>query len=87
MRFLIQMLTGEAGRVSSKRGVMVFFVLLYSFTLLYNMFTGKAPAPIYQEQLFELVIISLVAVFGEKVLSAIPAVRGKKNELPKTQQP
>lgn len=79
--FFYQMFTsGKTGRVSSKRVVMVFFVLLYAYCLLYNIYTGKAPTQLFQEQLFELVLISLLAVFGEQVTSLLSLMRGEKNE-------
>jgi hypothetical protein len=75
--FFISMLSGDTG-ISSKRSVMVFFVVLFAFTVVYNLITGKAPAPIYQEQTFELVIICLGTVFGEKLLESLAAARGQK---------
>lgn len=75
--FFISMLSGENG-ISSKRSVMLFFVVLFAFNVLWNMFTGKAPAPIYQEQVFELVIICLGTVFGEQVLTMIGDLRNTK---------
>jgi hypothetical protein len=71
------MLSGEDG-ISSKRSVMVFFVVLFAFSVLWNLFTGKAPAPIYQEQVFELVIICLGTVFGEGILKMIADLRNTK---------
>lgn len=71
------MLSGEDG-ISSKRSAMVFFVLLFTFCVIYNMITGKAPAPIYQEQVFELVIICFVGVFGEKILEYLVQLKGQK---------
>lgn len=82
--FFMSMLSGENG-ISSKRSVMVFFVLLFAFTVIYNMITGKGPDDIYKSQLFELVIISLVAVFGEKITETVQSLKGKKDsEQPKT---
>lgn len=73
-----QMFTGEDGIGSSKRGVMIFFVLLFAFTLIYNLITGKSPDPLYKEQLFELVIICLGLVFGEKVMDGIKSMKAGK---------
>lgn len=75
------MLSGENG-ISSKRSVMVFFVLLFAFNVIYNLITGKAPAPIYQEQVFELVIICLGTVFGEKILETVHAMKKKPDSEP-----
>lgn len=75
--FFISMLSGEDG-ISSKRSVMVFFVVLFAFCVMWNLFTGKAPAAIYQEQVFELVIICLGTVFGEGILKMIADLRNTK---------
>lgn len=75
--FFISMLSGEDG-ISSKRSIMVFFVVLFAFNVLWNLFTGKAPAPIYQEQVFELVIICLGTVFGEQIVKMIADFRNTK---------
>lgn len=76
--FFISMLSGGDG-ISSKRSIMVFFVALHAFTVIYNLITGKAPAPIYQEQVFELVIICLGTVFGEKILEMLMQLKGTKS--------
>lgn len=75
--FFLSMLSGEDG-ISSKRFIMVFFVALFAFNVIYNLITGKAPAPIYQEQVFELVIICLGTVFGEQILKMIADFRNTK---------
>jgi hypothetical protein len=71
------MLSGENG-ISSKRSVMVFFVALFAFCVLWNLFTGKHPDEIYMEQVFELVIICLGTVFGEKILEYLTQLKGQK---------
>lgn len=63
------MLSGETG-VSVKRSVLVWFVLLFTFTCIYNLVTGHVLLPELRDQLFELIIISLATVFGE------PAIKG-----------
>lgn len=75
--FFVQMLSGADG-ISSKRSIMLFFVVLFAFCVLWNLFTGKAPASIYQEQVFELVIICLGTVFGERILQMIADLRNTK---------
>lgn len=75
--FFLSMLSGEDG-ISSKRSVMVFSVVLWAYCVLWNLFTGKAPAPIYQEQAFEFMIICLGAVFGEGILKMIADLRNTK---------
>lgn len=67
MSFIIRMLSGERGP-SSKRGVMVFLLLLFAFLVVTDTFTGKHPQEMYSQQVFELLVVSLSLVFGEKVL-------------------
>jgi xanthosine utilization system XapX-like protein len=75
--FFISMMSGEDG-ISSKRFIMIFFVALFAFNVVYNLLTGKAPAPIYQEQVFELVVICLGTVFGEGILKMIADFKNTK---------
>jgi hypothetical protein len=77
--FFSQMLTGQNG-ISSKRSVMVFFVLLFSFMSVYNMITGKAPNELYQEQVFEILIIAICTVFGERVVVSLSNMRKTKTD-------
>jgi hypothetical protein len=83
------MLTGEAGRVSSKRGVMVWLLLLFTFVCVYNVVTGKVLNEVYANQLFELLVITIVTVFGEKWLTAWFAAKTNKLQSPdsETKQP
>lgn len=87
MKFIFEMLTGEAGRLSSKRGVMVWLLLLFTFVLLYNLVTGKALSPTYSDQLFQLLCLALMTVFGEKWIAAYFALKGKKQDDPKPAEP
>lgn len=74
--FIMAMLSGERGP-SSKRGVMVWLLLVFTVVLFVNLFTGKAPAAIYSEQLFELLLVAMGIVFGEKFVAALSTARQK----------
>lgn len=76
MKFIINMLSGERGP-SSKRSVMVWLLLLFTYVILNNLHTGKSLSPMYSEQLFELLIIAIASVFGEKIVSVLQRIRGK----------
>lgn len=71
------MLAGTSGKASSKRGVMIWLLMMFTFLVIYNTFTGKAPQTLYSDQLFQLLCLSLVTVFGEKWLNAWLAMKGK----------
>jgi hypothetical protein len=75
--FLLEML-GAGDGTSSKRVVMVFFVLLFAFLVLWNLFTGQEPAPHWRTELFDLVRISMALVFGEKLITWFMALKGHK---------
>lgn len=77
--FLIEMLSSKGGGVSSKRTILVFFVLLFAFCVVYNMITGHAPDNLYKEQVFEALLVCIGAVFGERVVDILPTIRGKKS--------
>lgn len=79
MKHFIELLSGANG-ISSKRSVMVWFVLLFSFVLIFNMATGKAPNPTLLDQLNELTIISIAAVFGERFIDFIKQKRSIKTQ-------
>lgn len=68
MRFFFEFFTGEAGRISSKRGAMVWVLLLFTAAVLHHMITGKVMTEMYFDHLFELLVITLGLVFGEKIL-------------------
>ena len=76
--FLVSMLSGERGP-SSKRGVMVWLLLLFTFIVVVDMFTGKHPQQMYSEQVFELLIIAMGIVFGEKFVSIFTLARSQKS--------
>jgi hypothetical protein len=76
--FIISMLSGERGP-SSKRGVMVWLLLLFTFMVIVDMFTGKHPQATYSDQVFELLIIAMGIVFGEKFLTVFAAYRNQRS--------
>jgi len=75
--FIMAMLSGERGP-SSKRGVMVWLLLLFTFMVVIDLFTGKHPQQIYTDQVFELLLVAMGIVFGEKFVTALTVSRGQK---------
>jgi hypothetical protein len=76
--FLLELLGGIGSRISSRRTVMVWFVLLFSFEVVLNIFTGLKPTDELRMELFQVLIISLVLVFGDVVIKVLEFLRGKK---------
>lgn len=76
--FLKQMLSGD-NTVSSKRGVMVWFVLLFTATVIVGLTCGKYLEHDLKYQLFELVCVSILTVFGEPAINALLMLRGQKS--------
>jgi hypothetical protein len=81
MKFLMEMLSsGVTSRASSKRGAMVFFILLFAAVVITNLATSgrvKLDATL-QTQLFELVIVTIGVVFGEPFIKAFREYRNSK---------
>jgi hypothetical protein len=73
-----EMLSGITGEISSKRSVMIFFVVLFATIVIVNISTGKKLEHDLQFQLFELVIISMATVFGERFIDRLGTLRGQK---------
>lgn len=82
MKFIFELLGGVGSRISSKRSVMIWFVLLYTYLILLNAHTGKSPSATFQEQLFELLCLSIVVVFGEGAFQIWKMIKGKDTTLP-----
>jgi NADH:ubiquinone oxidoreductase subunit K len=79
--FLKQMLSsGMTGMASSKRGAMVWFILLFTAVAIVNLSTsGRVHlSDTLQGQLFELVIITIGTVFGEPAIKLITQLVQKK---------
>jgi hypothetical protein len=85
MKFIFELLGGIGSRISSRRTVMVWFVLLFSFEIVLNIFTGLKPADELRMELFQVLIVSLVLVFGDIVIKVIEFLRGKKIDIPPTE--
>jgi hypothetical protein len=82
--FLMELLGGIGSRISSRRTSMVFFILLFAFCLILNIFTGKQPSQQFHDELFHLTVLSLVLVFGDIVLKVLAFFKGKQIEPPTT---
>lgn len=79
--FLKQMFSsGMTGMASSKRGAMGWFILLFTACVVVNLSTGGRVhlSDTLQDQLFELVIISIGTVFGEPAIKLISNFVQKK---------
>lgn len=84
--FIMAMLSGERGP-SSKRGVMVWLLLLFTFMVVVDLFTGKHAQDMYSNQVFELLLVAMGIVFGEKFISALTITRGQKSTTKTTVAP
>lgn len=80
--FLLQLLGGIGSSISSRRTVMVWFVLLFSFEIVLNIFTKLEPSAELRMELFQVLIVSLVLVFGDIVIKVMEFMRGKKMDIP-----
>lgn len=80
--FIIELLGGAGSRISSKRSVMIWFVLLFTYLIVLNAYTGKSPSSEFRTELFQLTVLSIVLVFGEIALKIYQAIRGKNIDLP-----
>ena len=81
--FLKQMFSsGMTGLASSKRGAMGWFILLFTATVIVNLCThGRVHlSDTLQDQLFELVIITIGTVFGEPAIKLITNLVQKKQQ-------
>ena len=76
--FIISMLSGERGP-SSKRGVMMWLLLMFTFVVIVNLFTGKQPDPMFSKQLHELLLVAMGIVFGEKFITTFNAIQNRKS--------
>jgi preprotein translocase subunit SecG len=80
--FIVELLGGIGSRISSRRTSMVFFILLFAFCLILNIFTGKEPSQQFHDELFHLTVLSLVLVFGDIVLKVLAFFKGKQIDPP-----
>jgi hypothetical protein len=77
MKFLIEMLSGSKG-ISSKRSAMVWCILLFTFLIIVNVYTGKHPDATFMDDLRELNRLLVGAVVGEKIVAAYMNNIGEK---------
>lgn len=78
----MELLGGIGSKISSRRTSMVFFELLFAFCLILNIFTGKEPSQQFHDELFHLVVLTLVLVFGDIVLKVMAFFKGKQIDQP-----
>lgn len=78
MRKFIKLMLGTNGEISSKRCMMVFFALLFSYAFLSNHITGLQVDETMKWQLFGLLIWIMSLVFGEKLPEIFTAWFGRK---------
>lgn len=83
----MELLGGIGSRISSRRTVMVWFVLLFSFEVILNIFTGLKATDELRMELFQVLIVSLVLVFGDIVVKVLSFLQGKKIDLPTPTDP
>ena len=60
---------------------MVWFVLLFSFEVVLNIFTGLKATDELRMELYQVLIISLVLVFGDIVVKVMEFFKGKKIDI------
>lgn len=83
IRFIRAMLSGTDGEASSKRGIMFLLVITFLFVIIYNQQTGKDIDHDLKDQLYKLIGLIIILVFGEKAIDAWKTVKGKSDDLPK----
>jgi hypothetical protein len=72
----LKLMLCENGVPSSKRVIMVVTWLLFAYVVVFNQLTFRAPSEGLQDQLFEVLLISIAAVFGSPWMRS---VGGKKS--------
>jgi hypothetical protein len=77
MNWFKEMMAGPSGEVSSKRGIMFMLVLVFLFCVIYNQQTGKNIDPDLKDQLYKLIGLTIILVFGDRAISAWETVKGK----------
>ena len=79
IQFIKQTLS-ERGEPSIKRVVLIVLLVVFIVSLFINLLTGKAPAEYLQNQLFELILVALGAVFGINILNGIKDIKFKQSD-------
>jgi hypothetical protein len=84
MNWFKELMAGPSGEASSKRGIMFLLVLTFLFCVVYNQQTGKNIDPDLKDQLYKLIGLTIILVFGDRAIRAWETVKGKalidKNE-------
>ena len=80
INFFISMFKGANNGVSSKRVVLVWFVLLFTYLIILNAHTGKHVSDSLQTMLDEALKLALIAVFGEPAIAALGRKKGAVTE-------
>jgi hypothetical protein len=77
MNWFKDMMAGPSGEVSSKRTIMFILVFTFVFCVIYNQQTGKNLDAEFKDQLYKLIGLIVILVFGERAIKAWETVRGK----------
>jgi hypothetical protein len=77
MNWFKEMMAGPSGEVSSKRSIMFVLVFTFVFCVLYNQQTGKNIDPDLKDQLYKLIGLTIILVFGDRAIKAWETVKGK----------
>ncbi len=80
INFFISMFRGNGSGISSKRVVLVWFVLLFTYLILLNAHTGKHVSESLQTMLDDALKLALFAVFGEPAIAAFSRKKGAVTE-------
>ena len=78
--FFLSMLRGSGTGISSKRVVLIWAVILFSYLLILNAHTGKHVSDSLQTMLDEFLKFALIAVFGEPAMDALNRKKGAVKE-------
>lgn len=70
-------MAGPSGEISSKRSIMFMLVLVFLFCVIYNQQTGKNIDPDLKDQLYKLIGLTIILVFGDRAIKAWETVKGK----------
>lgn len=85
--FFFELLSGPNGTISSKRTIAISIVALWIFSFLVNLFTGKAPSVLYQEEHYQLVLVCIGTILGERIVDVIEKIKAKKKTTTTTATP
>lgn len=77
--FIFQVFS-ENGNPSSKRVICFILLFLYSFVLLYNLFTGKKPDDTIEVQLYYMLVTNLGIILGSNIVDAVKTVKTTQAE-------